>query len=146
MRCMVLLDHGFCALCYEARRGRGHGHRRRRPVAVLEVTGIDWEIEAMKRPDAIESGGGGSPLVDEVLAGWLPTLLEYLATMKWEDGKPRKTSTAMIFVDQGRLKVCIHDRDLRRSCFVTGESWEEVWEATERGLKQDTVEWRKDTR
>lgn len=100
----------------------------------------------MKRPDA-EAAPNALPLAtDEVLREWLPTLHEYVTTTRWEDGKPRKTSTVMLLCENGKWKVWVHDRDLKRSCWITGDCWEGVWEQTERSLKDDSLEWRKDTR
>lgn len=83
---------------------------------------------------------------DEVLFGWLPTVHEWLTETQWDDGKPRKTTTLMVVVENGRWKLWVHDRDSKKSAWVTADAWEALWEVLERSLKDDDLEWRKDSR
>lgn len=70
--------------------------------------------------------GGGSQVVgthrasDEQLSLRYPTFHDFLTEVVWDDLKPRKPGTFLLFVDGGRWKACLHDKDARAACFVTG--------------------------
>jgi len=71
-----------------------------------------------------------------------PQLVTYLTQTEWEDGKRRQTATLLFFVEGGRLRVCLNDRDCNRSCFLTVASMDDALEALENGLFEDTLTWR----
>jgi len=100
----------------------------------------------MRRPDDSPASPGAGDGHDDVFHGWLPEIHDHLVHRQWDDGKPRKTSTLLVFVENGRWKCSLHDRDGKRGCFASGEGWEGLLEALERSLKDGSVEWRKDTR
>jgi hypothetical protein len=50
--------------------------------------------------------------------------------------------TLLLFVEAGRLKGCLNDRDMARSVFVSAESLEGLLDAMETGLADETLEWR----
>jgi hypothetical protein len=80
-----------------------------------------------------------------VTDGWYqqcPATREYLELTQWEDGSPRQPSTVTIFVEHGLVKLCLHDRDQNRSCWVSGDSFEAAWASLEDGLAAGNVEWR----
>ena len=83
---------------------------------------------------------------DEQLSLRYPTLHDFLTEVVWDDGKPRKPGTFLLFTDAGRWKACIHDKDARTACFVTGESVDSLFQSMEVGLAEGTLDWRKDTR
>lgn len=100
----------------------------------------------MKRPDADAAPLGGLAAHDPVLAGFYPTLTEWLTATVWDDGKPRKTSTLLLMTENGRWKGFLHDRDGKRGFWMTGEAYESLLAAIENGLTTSSVEWRRDTR
>lgn len=100
----------------------------------------------LKRPEPDAAGSVKTSMLDEVFRGWLPDLHDRLCETAWDDGKPRKTDTLLLFVENGRWKAHLHDRDGKRGAFVTGESWEEVLEAVNRAIQLSSLEWRRDTR
>lgn len=71
-----------------------------------------------------------------------PALAEYMTLTEYDDGAKRLTSTLLFFVEDGLLKACINDRDLRRTAFFSGSTFREVLQALEDALCSDTVEWR----
>jgi hypothetical protein len=107
---------------------------------------MEAEAMAMKRPEPAAGTAGGSSVRDDVLHGWLPSLHDHLTESSWDDGKPRKTSTLMLLVENGVWKAWLHDRDRKMNAWVSGEGWEGLLEAVERALSLQTLEWRKDTR
>jgi len=92
-------------------------------------------------PSQGDVGGGGGPVSDS-LSTRLPALWEYLTLHRWEDGRDRRTSTLLLFVDQGSVKVCLNDRDAEASLWVAGRGLEEVLEALETTLRSGSGEWR----
>jgi hypothetical protein len=101
------------------------------------------ENDAMKKPDLKVNGAKKEPLLnDSDFTAMLPNLCEYLITTQYEDGTTRQTSTLLIFVDEGVLKLCLNDREVGRTCFVTAETFEAALKALDSGLKDDTVDWR----
>lgn len=146
MKCQTLLDHGFCAACYAARRGREAGHRKlpRLPAPVFNP--FEESDVAMKRPAEGAVQSAGQPATDPVFAGFYPTLHGHLTETVWEDGKPRKTSTLLLMTENGRWKAFFHDRDLKRGFWVTGDAYEGVLGVLEESIESSSTEWRKDTR
>jgi len=66
----------------------------------------------------------------------------YLTETAYDGGQTRVTSTLLIFVEEGCLKLCINDRDNNRSCFVSAPTLSALLAALEDGLAQETLEWR----
>lgn len=100
----------------------------------------------MKVPSkSAASGNSSSPVVrfdDKGFAEMYPSLMGYLACDRFDDGSPRQTATLLMFFEQGGLKMCLNDRHLSRSAFVTAATFCEVMDKLELGLTNDTLEWR----
>lgn len=99
---------------------------------------------ALVRP----SGGGGCPggarqSGPDDLAGLYPTLWEYIASVRWEDGTARQPSSLLLFIEDGYAKLCLNDRELQRTGWATGASVAEAAEALEAALATGRIEWRK---
>lgn len=101
---------------------------------------------AMKRPNGGEAPTGGQTLRDEVFSGFYPKLFAHLSETAWDDGKPRKSSTLLVMVENGRWKAFFHDRDGKRGFWLSGEAWEWLLESLEAAVDSSSTEWRKDTR
>lgn len=146
MKCLVLLEQGWCSVCYAAKKGRSLGHRKvpRRPDPVFNP--FEESDVAMKRPTEGATPPSGQILKDEVFEGFYPKLLAHVSENQWEDGKPRKTSTLLVMVENGRWKAFFHDRDGKRGFWVTAEAWEWLLESLEAAVESSSTEWRKDTR
>lgn len=74
--------------------------------------------------------------------GRFPTLLEWIVTEQWEDGSERKTSTLMIFGEEGRIKLRLADRETEKVLWVTAESVKKALASLEADLVGGTGEWR----
>lgn len=74
-----------------------------------------------------------------------PALSEYLSVTEWEEGKPRETSTLLLFVEDGRWVVCLNDRAEGRSVFVSGPTFKAVLASLEEGLQEGSLQWRNKT-
>lgn len=146
MRCIVLRDHGWCAACYAARRGREAGHRKLPRIPESVFNPFEESDVAMKRPSVEATPQSGPILIDEVFAGLYPKLFAHMSETEWEDKKPRKTSTLLLMIENGRWKAFFHDRDGKRGFWLSGEAWEWLLESLEAGVDSSSTEWRKDTR
>lgn len=72
-----------------------------------------------------------------------PTLLAFLTQIWWDKQTARQTGTLTLFAEDGKLKVCLVDRDVDEVAFVTGQGLPEVLEALEEGLSAGGLDWRK---
>jgi len=97
----------------------------------------------IKKPDVKLNGQKKEALLeDSDFTSLLPALSEHLILTQYMDGTPRQTSTLLIFVDEGVLKLCLSDREVGRTCFVTGRTFEEALKTLDAGLVDDTLDWR----
>lgn len=98
---------------------------------------------ALRRPMPGEyNGPKEEPFSDRGLESEFPTLYEYLTSRNWADGSARLTTTLLIFVDNGVLRVCVNDRDNNRSAFVTATTLAAALASIETRLCGETMEWR----
>jgi len=93
--------------------------------------------EAVTCPDPAQYGG------KDELAELNPNLWEFLTLSTYEDGKPRQLPTMMVFFDAPLVKVCLNDRDQGLSAWVLSPGLLGAFQALERGLEGDCLEWRK---
>lgn len=134
----------WCGLCYENRRGRQY-HKGHRWASLLRPKeGHSMATYVQRVTGAPGSAASGDPVL---LAGGLlesaPALMEYLTLTAWDDAKPRKTATLLLFVEEGQWKGCLNDRDAGRSLWVTGGSVEGVVATLEARLASGGGEWRR---
>lgn len=94
----------------------------------------------MKRREAQSNEQGTAPLCK--LMETYPDLYNFLTDTQWDDGKPRETGTMLLFVQEGRYKVALNDRDADASAFVSGRTLTELLLAVEEAITDPTVEWR----
>jgi len=121
----------------------GHIIRRKRKYRGKRKRHSQKEgFEAMKKPVV---GMNGKPIVPVSVSDFslsFPSTWEYLTAEQYECGTPRVTATLLFFLDQGTLKCCVSDRENQRVCFITAGTMEELWNAVESALAQDTADWR----
>ena len=72
-----------------------------------------------------------------------PTVTEFLTLLRWEDGASRESGTVTLMYDDGMAKAAMNDRDGELSCFVSGKTFTALFHAMEKGLVEDSLEWRK---
>ncbi len=133
----------WCGMCYSNIRGRAayRGHLAYRPRIIPSGEGIGM---ALKKRDAALADSGG---VVGIAAGkWgvaYPNLWEFMTSTKYADGSPRVLGSLTVFVDAVCLKACLNDRDSSLVAFASAETMEGLWAALERGLKDDSLDWRR---
>jgi hypothetical protein len=71
-----------------------------------------------------------------------PLLWQFLAANQYEDGESRATGTMLIFVEQGKVKLCLADRECNDVAFVTGSSVDELLKKANEGLRTQELDWR----
>lgn len=86
---------------------------------------------------------GSAAEIDEWCVSY-PGVWEHLSETSWESGAPRVTSTITVFVEEGLVKICLRDRALFKTAWVSGRSILKALGALETGLEAGSLEWRKD--
>lgn len=96
---------------------------------------------ALPPGDVIIGGGGAN---DDSFGEQCPLLHLFLTAVKDDDGKPRRTSTLMIFAEDGRFKAVLHERQHKLSLWREGETVKGCLDGLESALAGGKAEWRKD--
>jgi len=105
----------------------------------------DWREHVAKfvqkrvRPAGDEAVGPEA--VDSAFEADWPALHEHL-TLDWCEGKRRTTSTLTVFVDAGRWKGSLRDRDNGLVLFVSADSFLGVLGSLERAVVSGDGDWR----
>jgi len=99
---------------------------------------------ALKRRSPDEGARPADPGSDSGFEGDYPDLALFLWSDQWPDTQaPRKTGTMTFFVEQGRWKACLNDRDASMVAFATDDTFLGLLELLNTGLEQDSLDWRK---
>lgn len=87
-----------------------------------------------------------SAAVDEELASEFPALHVYLTAPVDSTGKPRRTSTLVIFTESGQFKGTLIERQYDMQLWATGDTMKQVLEALDADLRNPRPLWRKPTK
>jgi len=140
--CSNVKKNSCCSYCLSNLRGETNypSHRAYNPCNPILWSPLSM---VLKRPTV---NGSGHPVPSEFndpeFKNQFPTLYEYVSSTAWDDGKVRKTSTLLLFVEDGALKVCLNDRALLRQAFVSARTFTETLSLLDDQLRDDTVTWR----
>jgi hypothetical protein len=88
-----------------------------------------------------EVNGGGCAVGADDAARW-PALLEFLTAGVWPDGTSRIPGSLVLFVEEGRLKMCLSDRAQGTVAFLTGQEVLGLLDGCEAQLRDGTGDWR----
>jgi len=136
-------DGCLCCLC-AAVRGISKKAAYRQSLARAKALGYDTGGRTVRRPVPGQVYGfKEAPMLDEEFKKKFPHLLEWLTSTEYDDRKLRTTSTLLLFVENGVLKVCFNDRDNNRSVFVSNTTVEGALYDLDIGLANDTLEWKR---
>lgn len=130
-------------LCYSNGRKRSNHKGHFGYVAPRAETWGDYMSWLRRASGTGVEGGAGVLLDDAKFLKDFPALLELVSATSWEDGKSRKTSTMLLFVEEGRWKCCLSDREQQLTAFLSAGTHQGLLQAAEKGLQGGTVEWRK---
>jgi hypothetical protein len=103
---------------------------------------------SLKRAVA-ESGSPQSLLPDGSGGVWekqFPNVVEFLSSLRWEDGTARSTGTVMLMVEGGLWKAWVHDRDAGRGAFASAATLAKLLAVVNDGLETGSMDWRPDKR
>lgn len=93
----------------------------------------------LKAGDAVRTGALKVAASDLQIC---PALVEFLSCEVWPDGTERKPGTLLLFVDQGKAKACLSDRDQGLVLFFTVDCLATLLEAADDVLKDESADWR----
>lgn len=97
----------------------------------------------MKEPDAkYVPATKASDCPDAKWVAGYPTICEYMACEAYETGKAREPSAIGVKIQGGKMCVYINDTDVRRSIYVSGDTFELAMRALEKQLASGAPEWR----
>lgn len=93
-------------------------------------------------------GGAGSPPGGGVaccpwLRGVCPAVHEFVTAAAHPDGRPRATSTLLLFVEDGVFKVCLSEREHSLTLWASASGVDEALMVLEERLTAQNVEWRR---
>lgn len=71
-----------------------------------------------------------------------PVLAEFLQREFWDEQTPRAKGSMILFCEDGVFKACLSDKDADMVAFVSKGSWDALLKAIERGLAENTLDWR----
>jgi len=98
----------------------------------------------MKKPtmqDPTSRLPGSCP--DQSIVQACPLLHEYLVCTCYEDNSPRERSTISLWIEDSKVKVCLNDKNCKRSLYRAGDTVLEAIESLEEALADEaTCDWR----
>jgi len=104
----------------------------------------DWRpyvADFIKRIKRDPEGVTGAVPVDSEFAARYAAVHEHL-TCDWLEGAARRTSSLTVFVDGGRWKGCLSDRENGLVLFVAADGFGGVLDTLERQIRDGTGDWR----
>lgn len=90
--------------------------------------------------------GAGQPLPSGRTTGVLvdcPAIVEYLSSERYPDGSARERSVLSVFIEDGRVKACLNDRDAGRTLWRSADGIEDCLILLETAIVDGTADWRK---
>src|ERR1700729_2085687 len=132
----------WCGLCYANAMGRANhpGHNLGRPRPSRKVR---YGQMAIRKPDPVADAGTQVRVsLGSAFATSHPVLWEYLTSTAYEDGAGRQPASLLVFVESGIVKLCLNDRDLSRTGWVSGPALEEALVSLELKLGDGSIDWR----
>lgn len=69
-------------------------------------------------------------------------LWEFLTCTEWPDGSKRSPGSVTIFLDSGRLKACLSDKDAGLVAFVTASGLLDTLRALNKAVNDAGTDWR----
>jgi len=80
--------------------------------------------------------------VDAAFEKSYPALAEFLGLEAWDAETPRERGTVTLFFEGGMFKASVNDRDSEQVAFVSKGTFKGLLEAVEKGLVNNTHDWR----
>lgn len=142
-----------CYHVFEAIRLFQRGYRSER-VPYWEWDKLSYHQQNMRREMFIDktrpSNNGRRGIWEGEDAKWAekhPAIWEYMTKTEYGDGSERVVSTVSMFVGQEGCTVVLQDRDVKRSLWACGPTWEQAFKVLEQQLQKGSkAPWRADKR
>jgi len=80
--------------------------------------------------------------VEESFPPELQALGEFLSEETWPDGSERARGSLTMFVEGGKIKVCLSDKDAGALAFVSAGTFDELLQWVEQGIRTQQLDWR----
>lgn len=142
-RCTSDAQKAFCWGCYAMITGhefiRGHrwqGAMRPRPYRRANMW-VERGSSARSGGEAVESKGVAAMRQE------LPAVYEYLTLAKMPDGNERQVATLIVFIEDGRWKVCLSDRETDRTLWMSGDTLEDCLLSLDQAIQTGDANWRR---
>lgn len=74
----------------------------------------------------------------------LPSVIEFLSLVRWDDGTSRVPGTMMLLWESGFWKCWLHDRDALEGAFLSAGTLQELLEKVEEAVSLGNADWRPD--
>lgn len=103
------------------------------------MSSIGRQVSAPKTRKETQCTTADSDCKDEL--NW-PALYRFL-WVKRQSKDQYKTGTLSMFTHDGSVKMVLNDRPNRKSGFLTGKHFGDVFRQAEEGLEAGTIQWRK---
>ena len=133
---------GSCLLCYANARKR-ENHKGHFGYRVPSPAPKKKEQADMRKPTQGKATVPGKMSLEGCdMEKQYPTLFEMITEQRWDSGEERRTSTLLIFLEDGLLKACVNDRALNCSLFLAGDSLAGLLSGVEAALRDGTAVWR----
>jgi len=95
------------------------------------------------QPSRTGSRGGYIRACDDDFRRQFPVLWDFL-TLDGINGTARKLGSLTIFIQDGKVKGWLNDKDQGYFAVVSADTFSGLWEALDKGLERGTLEWRED--
>jgi len=95
----------------------------------------------------VSSGNASTPSSlrsESSYLGTLKNLMEYLLSVSPEGKLLRQPGSLQVFIEAGRWKARLKDKQERAYCFVSAESLDDLLLAIDEGLASGNLDWRPD--
>jgi len=89
----------------------------------------------------VSKGEPAGPHPGPVFKG-LDLLVGWLTETSWDDGTSREPGSLLVFAQDHRWKAMITDKDGGNIAFVTAEDFLGLLRALEKGLRENSLDWR----
>jgi hypothetical protein len=82
----------------------------------------------------------------EELAKDCPALYEYLTLNRFPDGGERQVATLVLFIEEGRWKGCLSDRETDRTLWKVGDTLGDLLLSMDQEIQEGSAGWRRSSR
>lgn len=96
----------------------------------------------MKKPEENSKPVEHGMFPDERWVKKYPATCAYMADLTWDDGSPRDVATLTLRVEDGRLVLCLNDKEMQQTLYRSGGTIEEGLAALEKALTLGPADWR----